>query len=316
MLVRIFIVLITLFISKTLIAQKDTVTVGVYVTNLYDFDLGDGSYIAEFWTWALYKNDRLNFETTQEITNSKKTAFSNYFVQKKGEVNWAQKKCTTQILQDWNVRHFPFDKQHLKINIEDATLDTNALIYVPDIKNSKVKSTLDLDEWQIDSFITKQNLVEYNTTYGDPTLDGQSVYPAICSDIYLTRQHSWITFFKLVVGVYVAFFIALMAFRLLPPTGESRLALAVGGLFAAVGNKYIVESVVPTSTQATLIDLIHFVTFIAILAVVVLAIWIGRLDLRGEEQRIKKLDARCMLGVLFSYILINILLIALSSINF
>ncbi len=289
--------------------EKDTAKIGLFVTNLYDFDLADGSFMAEFWTWALYKNDSLSFEESQEVTNSKKAVFSNSFLQKKDGWNWLQKKCTVQILQDWDVRNFPFDRQKLNINLEEAVNDANALVYLPDIENSKIRESLALDEWSIDSFVARQNLVRYNTTYGDPVLRGESVYPALSCDIFLTRQHSWVTFFKLATGVYVAFLISLLVFRLLPPSGDSRIGLAVGGLFAAVGNKYIVESVVPTTTQTTLIDLIHLVTFGAILAIVMLTIHIGRLDAHGQHERVERLDRQSLIGILAAYALINLIII-------
>jgi hypothetical protein len=267
--------------------------------------------MAEFWTWSLYKNKDLSFDGNQEVTGSKKTQFSNFLLTQKGDTYWAQKKCTTNILHDWDVRHFPFDRQHLTINLEDASLDVNALMHVPDVENSKMNGSLKLDEWNIDSFSTRQNLVNYNTTYGDPTLHGESTYSAVSCDIYLTRLHSWVTFFKLVTGVYVAFLIALLVFRVQPPSSESRIGLAVGGLFAAVGNKYIVESVVPTSTQTTLIDLIHLATFGAILVIVMLTIWITRLDLDVDDnaEEIAILDKRAMIGTFISYLLLNIFLI-------
>ena len=292
-----------------LFAQKDTVKVGLFVTNLYDFDLADGSYVTEFWTWSLYKNDSLSFETTQEITKSKKTAFSNYNVEKKNGLNWAQKKCTTTVLQDWDVRNFPFDKQKLFINIEDALLDTESVVYVADVENSKVYDGLSLDEWRVDNFKIEAADVHYNTTYGDPELSGESIYPSVGATINLTRMHSWTTFIKLVTGLYVAFLISLMVFRIMPPDSESRIGLAVGGLFAAVGNKYIVQDIVPSTTQNTMIDNIHNVTFGAILVIVIMTIYISRLYHFQREHRAVVVDRLSFWGILAAFLVLNVGLI-------
>ena len=73
---------------------KDTVKVGIYITNLYDFDLADGSFVAEFWTWSLHNNDNLSFKDTQEVIKAKKTVCSNFATQKKANLNWEQKNAS------------------------------------------------------------------------------------------------------------------------------------------------------------------------------------------------------------------------------
>ncbi|MCC6723902.1 MAG: hypothetical protein IT258_05290 [Saprospiraceae bacterium] len=304
------IALAALFTALNLFGQKDTAMVGLYITNLYDFNIGDGCYTAEFWTWTIYQNDSLNFEETQEVTHSKRTNFSNYNLEQIEDGNWMQKKCTSIILQDWDVRLFPFDRQVLTINLEEALHDTTVLAYTADIENSKISDSLALDEWIIDSFRVKSNSIRYNTTYGDPTLSGESVYPSVTANIFLTRSHSKVTFIKLVTGVYVAFLIALLVFLIQPHDTDTRIGLAVGGLFAAVGNKYIVESVVPTTTQTTLVDLIHISTFGAILFIVIMVIVISRNYHFGREARAHRLEMISFWATLFVFIAINLYLVA------
>jgi F0F1-type ATP synthase assembly protein I len=272
------------------LAQQDTAKVGIYLTNLYDFNLGDGCYTAEFYTWTLYKNTELDFAENQEVTKSKRTSFANALTEDAGEYKWHTKKCTSTILQDWDVRKFPFDKQQLKINLEEVDNDTSELYYQVDIKNSKISDALSLDEWKIDSFKAQSSQVRYNTTYGDPTLEGASVYPAVTFDVFIARTHSWVTFIKLVTGAMVAFLISVMVFYIRPPETETRISLAVGGLFAAVGNKYIVESVVPTTTQTTLIDYIHLLVFAEILFIILMTIVIGVRYYREREDQAHMLE--------------------------
>jgi len=105
-------------------AQKDTCRVGVYVNNIYDFKVDDKSYMADFWMWVNYTNDSLQFENTIEVTNGKSADFSHYSLEKKGEWNWVAQKCRAQLIHEWDVTKFPFDKQVLEIVIEDARYDT------------------------------------------------------------------------------------------------------------------------------------------------------------------------------------------------
>ncbi len=301
--------ILLLLISTTIFAQKDSVQVGMFITNLYDFDLANNCYTTEFWAWSIYKNPKYNFKDNQEISNSKTVATSNYLLEKKDNVLWEQKKYTATILHHWQIDNFPFDKQLLKISLEDAAFDSKHLHYIADAKNSKINKNLKLQEWRIDSIYTVEKNVNYNTTYGDPDLQGESNYAAVEMNIKITRLHSWNIFVKLVTGVYVAFLIALMVFRIKPPNSEGRIGLAVGGLFAAVGNKYIVEGIVPTTTSNTFIDNIHNLTFAAILIIVIRTIQVGRHYKDINEMRAEKADKLSFWGVLLGYILANIALI-------
>jgi hypothetical protein len=126
----------------------------------------------------------------------------------------------------------------------------------------------------------------------------------------MTRLSSWILLIKMTTGLYVAFLISLLVFTILPPDSESRIGLAVGGLFAAVGNKYIVESIVPTSTQTTLVDNLHNVTFLFILIIVAAVIYATNIFVKGKEERSKQVDRIAFGLILVSFIVINFFLIS------
>src|SRR5258707_9067098 len=94
-------------ISVNTIAQKDTCTIGLFVNNVYDFDLEDKSFMADFWMWMNYRDDSLKFDDAIEIPNSKTSEFTHYNVEKKGDMNWASQKCKTQLMYEWDVAKFP-----------------------------------------------------------------------------------------------------------------------------------------------------------------------------------------------------------------
>lgn len=228
---------------------------------------------------------------------------------KKANVNWEQKKRASTILQDWDNRKFPFDQQKLMINLEETMLDSSVVNYVADTANSKLNADLKLENWKINRFTIQAKNANYDTTYGDPELQGSSSYPKIQAVIELSRTSSWTTFIKLVTGLYVAFMIALMVFRIKPPDSDSRVELAVGGSFAAVGKKYIVEGIVPTTTQNTMIDNMHNITFGAILLIVVITIYISGQFYEGHKVKALRLDKISFWGILSVYIALNILLV-------
>ncbi|MBZ0201824.1 MAG: hypothetical protein K8I03_02275 [Ignavibacteria bacterium] len=290
-------------------AQVDTCKVGIYFNSLTDFNISDQSFSTDFWIWFNYKNDSLHFNDALEITNSKSSSFSNYARMKKDGINWDMMKFTAVVLEEWDVSAFPFDKQKLSLHIDHTIYDTKKLTFVTDNAGSSIDSNLSLSNWKIDSLALYVSNQTYNTTFGDPVLKGSSTYPSVTADIYLARENSWSTLFKMLTGVYVAFSIVLLAFFVKP---SDRLGLCVGGLFAAVGNKYIIESMIPSTVSNTLFDNIHNITFIAIFVILVVAVTSFRWNETGKPEylaKAKKLDRTSFYSVLLVYVLLNIVLI-------
>jgi len=302
-------VLLLLCLVSLTRSTDDTCRVGIYFNSLTDFNINDQSFSADFWMWFNYKNDSLQFNDAIEVTNSKSSSFSNYAKSKKDSINWDMMKFNAVVFKEWDVSDFPFDKQKLTLHIDHTIYDTKKLSFLADENNSAIDSNLVLSNWKIDSLAFYVDNQTYNTTFGDPVIKGSSTYPSVTADIYLTRENSWNTLFKMLTGVYVAFSIVLLAFFVKP---SDRLGLCVGGLFAAVGNKYIIESVVPSTVSNTLFDNIHNITFIAIFIILVVAVISFRWNETDKPEylaKAKKLDRLSFYSVSLGYIALNTFLI-------
>ena len=309
---RVLLSVLFLFCTTLVIGQKDTCKVGLYLNSVYDFNLDDKSFMADFWLWMNYKNDSLNFSDAVEMPGSKSSDFSHYSVEKKGEINWATQKCKAQIMHQWDVSKFPFDEQRLIIRLEDAKYDASQVIYIADTANSKVDCSFNSKEWTIKSFKIKADERTYKTTYGNPELSGSSSYPQLTGELIIQRNNSWMMLGKMLTGAYVAFLISCLVFFVSSENQDSRFGLCVGGLFAAIGNKYIVESVIPGSTTNTLMDNVHNLTFTFILVIVGIIIYSLNLFESGDEKKKKrslKIDKGAFFSVISIYILINAFLI-------
>ncbi len=293
-------------------AQKDTCKLGLYLTTVYDFNIEDKSFMADFWLWMNYKNDSLKFDDALELPNSKNAEFSHYSLEKKEDMNWASQKCKAQVMHQWDVSKFPFDEQKLTIELEDAQYDASQLVYIADTANSKVDCSFNSTEWSIVSFNVKADQRTYKTTYGNPELSGSSTYPRVVAELVISRNNSWMMLAKMLTGAYVAFLISCLVFFVSSENQDSRFGLCVGGLFAAIGNKYIVESAIPGSTSNTLMDDVHNLTFAFILLIVGIIIISLYLFESGDEikkRKSLKLDRWAFFSIISIFISINALLI-------
>lgn len=283
---RIYLFFILFFICTTnLFSQKDTAVGGIYVNNIYDLDIKDQSVCVDLWVW-MNTRDSASFEGRLEIPGAKSVEFSNYFIEEKGGYFWTAQKCKAELYIDWNIKNYPFDSQILKFRIEETEFDTSGILYIADTLNSRLDSTVKFSEWNIASFKVYSSVSRYNTTYGDPLLNGESFYPAITVEVLLDRVEPWMAFFKMLTGVYVAFLISVIVFFIKPINVDPRFGLCVGGLFASVGNKYVVESSLPAAASNTLVDYVHNLTFLSLL--IIISISVISLYLYEKDGKYKK----------------------------
>lgn len=163
----------------------------------------------------------------------------------------------------------------------------------------------------MDSSSIKTGISHYKSDFGDSTLNGESNYSKVYYTIFLSRD-SWALFFKLFTGCYVAFFVSFLVFYIKPIYVDPRFGLSIGGLFAAIGNKYVVDSNMPESIAFTLIDKIHDITFIYILATIFLSLLSLKIYDSGKIKKQQKFDRISSLSILFSYLGINLILILIA----
>jgi hypothetical protein len=119
------------------------------------------------------------------------------------------------------------------------------------------------------------------------------------------ERNAWGLFFKIFVGMYIAFFIAMLSFAPQVYELEPRFGLPVGGLFAAVGNKYIIDSILPESSAFTLVDTLHTITFSGIFVILLTSAITLRLYENQKTTLSQKIDKWGAYLIFIAYILLN-----------
>jgi hypothetical protein len=208
-------------------------------------------------------NEMIEFPKTKEFN------FSNQVTEKRGKYQWMTMRGTGEVIKKWNIKDFPFDRQELNIAL-GYSFDTSTFKVEADVLNSKIDPDFKLAGWNIDKVEFSRQNKTYETSFGDPLLkNGKSVYPEFNADIFISRSNSMMTLLKLIMGLIIAFIISCCIFFIKPVYIDARLGLCVGGLFTAVGNKYITDSIVPSTNELTLVDNLHLLTFFCIFLIVI-----------------------------------------------
>ncbi|HEY9196172.1 MAG TPA: hypothetical protein VIM77_07895, partial [Mucilaginibacter sp.] len=202
--------------------------------------------------------------------------------------------------------NFPFDSQKLRFSIENSQFDSRSLVFVADTLGKHFDPRFTLRGWNIDSLDITTGIKAYETGFGDESLKKpHTEYSNFKVRLQIDRDAMGL-FWKMFLGMYVAFLIAYMCFYIHADSIDSRFGLSVGALFAVIGNKYIIDSALPESTTFTLVDTLHGLTLSFILLIIVCTSYSLKLIKQEKLAKAKKFDFVAAQILLTVYLLLNI----------
>jgi len=287
----------------------DTVSIGLYITSIHNIDFKQKEYDANFWLWLRYKNRAFNFSQNLEIPQAKSFTTSYSTIDSSGEQVYILMKIQATMKDSWRISNFPFDHQELKISFENSQFDSKALVFKPDTLGNNFDPRFTINGWVIDSCILGVSTKSYETAFGDATIPKPHMeYSAFRVRMDLDRNATGL-FWKMFLGMYIAFLIAYVCFYIHADGIDSRFGLSVGSLFAVIGNKYIIDSSLPESTTFTLVDTLHGITLFFIFAVITATAWSLKLVKQNKIKQARRFDMMAAQICLFLYVSLNIFFI-------
>jgi hypothetical protein len=283
----------------------DTVKSGIYITSIHDINFKEKEYSISLWLWLKYKNRKFDFIQNLEVPQAKSVTKSFSTIDTSREEAYLLMKLQCVMKDAWAIDNFPFDKQKLRFSIENSQFDSKALVFVPDTMGKHFDPRFTLRGWRIDSLNITTGTRIYETNFGDPAIPTpRSEYSDYNIKLQIDRDAMGL-FWKMFLGMYVAFLIAYMCFYIHTDGIDSRFGLSVGALFAVVGNKYIIDSSLPESTSFTLVDTLHGITLFFILIIIASTSYTLVLVKREKIRQAKKFDTLCARVLLGAYVLLN-----------
>ncbi len=160
----------------------------------------------------------------------------------------------------WDLGNYPFDTQKLLFEFQ-STVDTSLVKIQP---SWKYKSTFEpimrnLTEGYLITDVTYRS--DYKTSMSTvlqmtPTLKRPEVTQNFIVELNIQRKGG-VLFFKIFTGGILSYFISCMVFLIPLRELESRVNLAVGGIFGAIGSSAFVYEVLPVVNVFTKADAIN-----------------------------------------------------------
>ncbi len=309
------------------VSSPQTCRVGIYIAALRDLNLPEKQFSSDFYVWSVCPSEELQPLTSMKVLNVEdfhnfKAAFDSTLPRKdlpkwfypKNNVYWSERKIRATLYQRWDVSNFPFDRHTLTIALEEPTKNASQFVYTPDFENSGYQPNMNLDGWEITHFKLVEQKVPYASTFGDPELTApQDSYSRLVAAIDIKRV-KFFSFFKLTIGVYIAFAVAMLSFFYDSDTvnlTSPRRAIYVGALFAALLNMRVQESVLGRTEDLTLVDQIHIAAILYIFGAGFISVYSRLMSESGQKQQAKWLDRQIFFRLFTgSFVVFNVVAIA------
>jgi hypothetical protein len=282
----------------------DTLKVGFWANDIFDIDYKKGTYKISLFIWTnsykepYYLDKYLDFH--QQASLQTERVYVDTIVDKTGrKVYWTEIRATIEIINKFDVSNFPFDKEKFILSIE-FTYDDYKKLFLEIDTSSSLRDVKITNDWVIKKSAIKKAITNYNTSFGDPLTNSFNLQTInLTFDI---ERESFTLYFKMFLALFVSFLIACSSIFVSNETFEPRFSLIIGGLFGAISNKYVTESILPESNRFTLSDKLHLTTIIFLFILTIITIVENRLNL-GNNSKFEKYS---FFGVLLTYILLII----------
>lgn len=220
-------------------ANPIKVDCGVYVKSFGSFDYSKNTFFTNFYIWWLMDEDvKYSPEDTMEITNGQQWTRLWVARDKIKNKTRVQARFYGTINHVWNMKYFPFDRQKIRISVEDNIAELSQVRFNPLSKDSKMSPDITMVGWKL-RFDLVHEPHHNNTNFGD--LDRPVSITSRLNMIFDMKREGWQIFFVYFIGYFVAIFLSFVTYLIPRRYFNESTTLCLGAIFAAIGNKSQLE---------------------------------------------------------------------------
>ena len=269
-----------------------TYEIELYVNDLYDLDITNNYFTAEIVAgvysdydsiyqtvngdvFPLYPYDFISLETKDALSGYFDSWYYWGYDDDIKYQNFAYELNYKNVFNHkWNLREYPFDEQYLKIKF--ITSRDTSLVRIKESESFPPSFNELMDNFK-DGYkildITSETTY-FETPYEAEFSPGEirkEIGTKVTFNILIDRSGSYL-FTKLFGGSFFAFIISWLTFFIPRKEFDSRIALNIGAIFGAIGNRYFVDASLASIQVMTKSDIINYICIILLILNITLII--------------------------------------------
>ncbi|WP_226409316.1 hypothetical protein [Synechococcus sp. MU1625] len=289
--------------------------VGAYVTNLSDLDLLENRFSVQLFLWSIWsgpedQNPSDDITVLNGIHDGDVQRFERVRRESRADGRvWSLYRIRTQAVQRWQLSRYPFDSQHLKVEIGFLDpLNPTALEVVPS-NGFSLSPGLILPGWLLHDSEAFPSQVSLMSDLGSGIESGLSLIRqhTVVFQMHLERV-SLLWFTPDFLGYILAVGLCCMALLI----SRSRDDLILAAVVSAGGNYVFIAGKLPVTAMSGFIGNLQIIIFLGILYVVGADEVIDN-HLAEYSKRVSGILRRCLLPSYLAFTLFGVYLIIPSS---
>jgi hypothetical protein len=275
------------------------VKIGIYLYSVQDLDFSKFTFHPTFEVWFRWRGDAFDPLANLHVVGARSMTVTPEDRRKLGDgENYAVARVDAVINETFDTSAFPFDRHRLEIAIESPYED-DYLIYEMDRDASMLDPDVFSPVWRLSGFQLREYRKKYPTSFGLTERTGER-YSTLVAEV-VAERNSWRAAVDYFIGFIVCVLLCLLGYFVPPTMLQVRTTLATSATFAAIGNKYVVNSLTETSFTARLVNVAVITSFAILLIYTIVSIRCERLINSGEAERAARLNRNVGIGSAVGY---------------
>lgn len=314
---KVYAILLSMLMAVAARAQTDDsqqAQCGIYLMNLYDLNVSEYSFYADFYVWMKWKGERdplnIEFVNAVEKWGFTQNPFSDTTQILEDGSNYNGMRIEGRFYHSFDLRRFPLDRHELDIRMENAFYPIDSLEYFPDKQTDLFRKGFAIPGWKIEGASIETQSNYYDTNFGEPESNSQA-YSNFTFKLIIHRPLSYFLL-KLLLPLLVVIIASLGGLLIHPNYIDARISLPIGGLLSCVFLQQSYSSALPDVGYMVLMDKIYLLSYMLIAAIMLRIILVGN---RLGKQKNKdpmvffKRDRKLSLYFFFAYLMATGILI-------
>jgi hypothetical protein len=293
-------------------AQSSTgpseVFVGGYVNDIKEVDLVTNSFSVDLYFWLRWTDPDIDPSLSIQALNPRDAWLAvTRLYDEPEQLSDGSYYNVIRYLGSFSTKFamhdYPFDRQVLKIILEDADLATTDLVYVADpLSPTTINPDLDLPGWIPDQ--PKVNVVNtpYPSTWGNTDATGDEAYSRVVLELPVHRPVVS-SAIKMFFPLGLVLLTGVLTFFLKPTMVESKVGTAITALLTLVALQFTVAGVLDSVGYLTMIEVIYALSFMFVLYTLGISIYTAWAKRDLESPEAVRFDRRSMVIGFAAYLL-------------
>lgn len=296
--------------------RPDEVKAGVYLSNIQAVNQATNSFEADFYLWLRWTNPEIDPTEGVEVMNPYMAwglvatpVYDEPQRQSDGSLLWL---CRYQgsFNAPLSLADYPFERQTLRIIIEDGAGTTDQVVYRPDKDPLALDPEVTLPGYEIGRPEIEFGEFTYASSFGEVQSSVQDrTYPRITVSVPLASPPvSGVV--KIVLPLVTVLIAAALTLAVPVVHVDAKIGLAITALLALVAMHWGVTSALPEAGYLLMIDVLYLLAYAAVTAILGVTI-AGTWLIRSRGEQAATLLERRMLAVIAGAVLVGMLAVLL-----